>query len=79
MRQEVFPVKVIMRIPLDLSRSLLAGSDRAEGEYESMANGLIREEHLIVHCEEQKAAQLLSWADVCVPGARKRIRILRDL
>jgi hypothetical protein len=72
-------MKVIVRIPLELSRSLIIDSDRRTAEYESIANGLIQGDHLVVHCDDRTATELVSWANGRVPGAKKRIEVLRDL
>lgn len=72
-------MRVRMRIPLELSQSLIARTDRSASEYEAMANGLIEGNHLLIHCEERAADALVSWADNCVKGARQQIEVLRGM
>ena len=72
-------MKVIMRIPLKLSDSLITNLDRQTAEYESMVNGLIQGKHLIVHCDDRTATELLSWADDRIPGANQSIEVVKDL
>ena len=72
-------MKVIMRIPLELSRSLITNVDRGAAEYECTANGLIQGKHLVLQCDDRTATEARLLGDSRVPGAKKRIQVLRDV
>ena len=72
-------MKVVMRIPLELSRALFSKTDSGTAEYESLANGLIQGEHLVLHCDDRIATELVSWAAGQVAGANKQIKVLQEV
>ena len=72
-------MKTVISIPIDLYSKLMERCDRSSREYENMVNGWIRGEILSIHCDRQGATDLVSWADDCVPGASKKIKVVHEI
>ena len=72
-------MKTVINIPMDLYRTLVDRCDRDRHEYETMVNGLIEGDHLRIHCDGQSATDLVSWANDCLPGAGKKIKVVQQI
>jgi hypothetical protein len=72
-------MKTVINIPMDLYRTLMDHCGRDRREYETMVNGLIEGDHLRIQCDGQSATDLVSWADDCLPGSRKKIKVVQQI
>jgi hypothetical protein len=68
-------MKVQLKIPLDLYRTLETKCDPSNRRYLFMKNSVIDDDnaHVTIRCESELALDFISWANTCAPGAAAQI------
>jgi hypothetical protein len=69
----------MLEIPMNFVRILMDRCDRDTREYEDLANGMILDDRLKIHCDSKAAIALVLWAIRYLPDARELIKIFPDL
>jgi hypothetical protein len=73
-------MKVQLKIPLDLYRTLETECDANNKRVVLMKNSVIADDngHVTIRCEGELALDFISWANNCVPGAVSQIKTIPD-
>lgn len=66
-------MKMLVKIPMEISHALLERGDRRSRDYETLANGLIQNDQLHIRCDADSAARLIAWAESIVGKEVKKI------
>lgn len=69
-------MKVLVRMPLRLSCTLMERCEKISAEYQRFSKSRMDEHELTFSCENNEAIDFVRWADFFVPGTGRQIQIL---